>query len=484
MPAAAAPELVAPAHLWIPPRAESYGQDVIDLATVFGLDLDPHQQLAIDAIESVDVSGRWAAIENCIVEPRQNGKSVGVLMPIAIAAAVFEANQLIVWSAHRYKTSHEAFLAMLKLYNDEERPEFRRRVAKVSYSNGEEAFEFHNGSRIVFIARSQASGRGLSGDLVILDEALFLTGAMMGALFPTLSARPNPMVLYASSAGLATSDVLRGIRDRGRAGGDPSLVYLEWCAPEGRCASDDCDHAKTADGCMLDDPAFWAMANPAVTAGRITVSYIAAERRALPVQEFMRERMGWWESPAMGGLFHMPDWWRVQDADTQPGESLALAAHITPDRSRSSVAIASTRGDGRTHVEVIEHRDGVSWVAPYIVERVERHGITEVRVAGAMAAGALVPDLEDLAGFETLNATEVRRACARFYDAVKDDATLAVRPHPDLDAAVEAAKPSSDHGEWVYAAANDFDLSPLYAAALATYAALGAVDYDLMSSFG
>jgi hypothetical protein len=484
VPAAAAPELVEPAHLWIPPRADSYGADVIDLARVCGLHLDEHQQLAIDAIQSVDDLGRWAAIENAVVEPRQNGKSAGILMPIAIAQAVFEPDQLIVWSAHRYKTSHEAFLAMLKLYSDEEHPEFRRRVAKVSYSNGEEAFEFHNGSRIVFIARSQASGRGLSGDLVILDEALFLTGAMMGALFPTLSARPNPMVLYASSAGLASSDVLRGLRDRGRAGGDPSLVYLEWCAPEGRCKSDDCDHAKTAVGCMLDDPAFWAVANPAVAAGRITLDYIAAERRALPVAEFMRERMGWWESPAVGGLFHMPDWWRAQDAETQPGEAIVLAAHITPDRSRSSVAIASMRGDGRLHVELIEHRDGVSWVVPYIVDRVERHGIATIRVAGPMAAGALVPDLEDVNGFKPLNATEVRRACARFFDAVKADGTLAVRPHSDLDAAVEAAAPSSDHGEWVFTAAADFDLSPLYAAALATYAAIGAVDYDLMSSFG
>jgi hypothetical protein len=476
-----AAELVRPAHQWIPPRADTYGQDVIDLAAVFGLELDPHQCLAIDAIESVDAAGKWAALESCVVEPRQNGKSVGILMPIAIAAAVFESNQLIVWSAHRYKTSHEAFLAMLRLYNDEDRPEFRRRVSKVSYSNGEEAFEFHNGSRIVFVARSQASGRGLSGDLIILDEALFLTAAMMGALFPTLSARPNPMVVYASSAGLATSDILRDIRDRGRAGGDPSLVYLEWCAPEGGCAADDCDHSKGSVGCMLDDPANWIAANPAITAGRMTVEYVASERRALPVPEFMRERMGWWESPAVGGLFHLPDWWKVQDADTVPGSSLALTIHITPDRSSSSVAVASPRGDGRTHVEVIEHRDGVSWVLPYVVERCERHAIDKVVVAGGMAAGALVPDLEDLPGFDTLNTVETRRACARFFDAVKDG-RIAVRPHPDLDTAVRAAAASSDRGEWLFTAPSDIDLSTLYAAAIASYAVLGAVDYDVASS--
>lgn len=466
----------------MPPRADTLGDIAVDLAGACSLELDEHQRQAVDALQSINADGSWAMLEGAIVEPRQNGKSAGILMPIALAAAVFVPRQLIVWSAHRYKTSHEAFLAMLALFGPEDDPsELGKLVAKRSFSTGDEGFTFTNGSRIVFVARSQASGRGLSGDLVILDEALFLTGAMMGALFPTLSARPNPLVLYASSAGLATSDILRGIRDRGRAG-DPSLVYVEHCAPEG-CAAEDCDHGKAAVGCAADNPDNWRAANKAIGAGRMTVTYIAAERRALPVPEFLRERMGWWESPAVGGLFHMPDWWKVQDPDTVPGSGIALAVHITPDRAASSVAVASPRGDGRTHVEVIEHREGVSWVLPYVVDRCERHGIEKVVVAGGMAAGALVPDLEDLPGFDTLNSIETRRACARFYDAVRDG-QLAIRPHPDLDAAVTAAAPSSEKGEWVFTAAADIDLSTLYAAAIATYAALGAVDYDLMSSFG
>jgi hypothetical protein len=63
-----------------------------------------------------------------------------------------------------------------------------------------------------------------------MDEALYLAALTMAALLPVLSARPNPQIMYASSAGVATSDHLRGVRDRGRAGGDPSLIYLEWCS--------------------------------------------------------------------------------------------------------------------------------------------------------------------------------------------------------------------------------------------------------------
>lgn len=482
--------VVAPAefaHYHVPPRAGSCGEDAIDLAALAGLDLDSHQRAAIDALCSLRDDGRWAALEGAIIEPRQNGKSAGILLPIALAQAIFVPDQLIVWSAHRYKTAVEAFRAMnVLLGTDDEPTPLGLRVRKRSFANGEESFEFHNGSRIVFVARSGASGRGLSGDLVILDEALFLNAAMMGALFPTLSARPNPLVLYASSAGLAASDILRSIRDRGRAGDDPSLVYLECCAdgPDGVCASRDCDHGKAATGCAADDPAQWVKANRAVNAGRMTVDYIAAERRALPVPEFLRERMGWWESPAVGGLFHLPDWWRCQDADSTPGPRVRFAVHVTPDRRFAAVVAASLRGDGQVHAEVVEHREGVAWVVPWLTDRMARHAdVDGLVLAGAMAAGSLAPDLEDLRGFAALSSTDVRRACGALFDLVTAGDGLAVMPHDGLDAAVSAASRSSERGEWVFSAAPDFDLSLLYALALAVWSVRGEPDYDVLSSF-
>lgn len=481
-------DLWAPAFLTLPPRSDSLGDIAVDLAEVCGLVLDEHQRQAVDALQSIGPDGKWAMLEGAIIEPRQNGKSGGVLMPIALAAAVFVPDQLVVWSAHRYKTSHEAFLAMLKLFGPEDDPtELGKLVAKRSFSTGDEGFTFVNGSRIVFVARSQASGRGLSGDLVILDEALFLTGAMMGALFPTLSARPNPLVLYASSAGLATSEILRDIRDRGREG-DPSLVYIEHCAPQGGCAAKDCDHAKTAEGCAADDPENWRVANKAVTAGRMTVEYIAAERRALPVLEFLRERMGWWEEASRGGLFHLPTWWKRQSSTTTPGPKVSFAVHVTPDRSRSAVAVASVRGDGVLHLELIRHEAGVSWVAPWLTDAALTHRPQAVVLAGSMAAGALAPDLEQMRGFKALSSTEVRRACAGLFDLINAEGKVEVRVtdadlNAALEAAVAAARRSTTRGEWVFDAPSEVDLSPLYALALAAHMVRGSSQpYDVLQS--
>lgn len=467
-------ELVPPAHVWVPDRTGSLGDAAIGVAEVCGIDLDPEQRLAIDAILSVR-GNKWAALETCVVEARQNGKTGGILLPIALTdAMLFGSDQLIVWSAHRTKTADEAFLDLDALCANIDA--IRNRVLKVSYQNGEQFIAFRNGSRILFMARSTASGRGLSGDRVILDEALFLTPAMMGALMPTLSARPNPQLLEGSSAGLIESDVLRDVRDRGRAGGDPSLVYIEWCAPEGGCVNKDCDHHRDAVGCALDDRDNWRRANPAF-GRRITEDYIAAERRSLKPAQFARERLGWWDSKARGGLFHMPAWFRLADATTAPSSAPCLAVHVSPGRDWAAIGAAWSIGD-RTFVELVRHGAGTEWVVEELVRLAAKHEAPAVVLAGGMAASSLRPDLESIFGFRVLQGPEVRGACMSLFDTV-NAGKLGHRPHPDLDVAVQAAARSSDKGEWIFDADESVDLSPLYAITLAAWAARTEPDVDV-----
>ena len=132
-----------------------------------------------------------------------------------------------------------------------------------------------------------SSGRGLSGDCVILDEAFALTAPMMGALLPTLSARPNPQVWYTSSAPQAASEVLHGIRRRGRSGDGDRLFYAEWGLDEG------------AD---LADRDNWYETNPALGI-RIAEDFVAGEFEAMASmpEEFARERLGIADEPASGG---------------------------------------------------------------------------------------------------------------------------------------------------------------------------------------
>jgi phage terminase large subunit-like protein len=262
-----------------PPALTSRGRDAVDLAALAGLYLDPWQSYALDSSLG-EQDDKWAAFEVAVIVPRQNGK--GALLEARELAGLFLfGEKLIIHTAHEFKTAQEAFRRIRFLI--ESTPALDKRVKKIWASHGDEGIELKTGQRLRFLARSGGSGRGFSGDCVILDEAYALTGDHMAAILPTLSARPNPQVWYTSSAGLAASDLLRSIRDRGRPGGEPSLCYLEWCA---RTREDGTVNAENRVG--------WVEANPAMGI-RISEEFVEKERRALPEREFTRERLGLWE---------------------------------------------------------------------------------------------------------------------------------------------------------------------------------------------
>ncbi len=174
---------------------------------------------------------------------------------------------------------------------------------------------------------------------------------MMGSLMPTMSARSvtgNPQILYGGSAGNLDSAVWRQVRDRGRAGGDPTLVWIEWCAARVACANERCTHLYGTVGCQLDVQENWGAANPAM-GRRISVEWIYGERRAMTADEFARERLGWWEDPeeTVGGL-PLEVWSVCADPKSELDEvecwAVALATHSTVWRAPCSVTDSSTRG--------------------------------------------------------------------------------------------------------------------------------------------
>lgn len=194
----------------------SAGPEAVELAASAGLILDPWQADVLEGALAEKPDGRWAATEVAVVVPRQNGK--GSILEARELHGLFldDSCKLITHTAHRFDTCIEHFRRLRDLI--EGCPDLDRKVRKIREANGDEGIELLDGSRINFKARSKGSGRGFSGDLVVLDEAFWLLE--LGSLLPTLSARPNPQIWYTSSAPLprAESDVLRSICRRGRAG--------------------------------------------------------------------------------------------------------------------------------------------------------------------------------------------------------------------------------------------------------------------------
>ncbi|WP_141921838.1 hypothetical protein [Haloactinospora alba] len=376
------------------------GDDAIEVATMAGLDLDPWQKLTLrEALGEQEETfynellgqhqRKWASFEVGQVVSRQNGKG-GVIEARELAGLFAFGERVLIHTAHQFDTSAEAFTRILTLI--ENTPEFDAQVKKVSHSHGKEGIFLKSGQRLLFKARSKGGGRGFSGDVVFLDEAMFLPPEVMAALMPTLSARPNPQIWYLGSAGNKESIQLGRVRNRALAGGDPSLCYLEWSANAcGQLCPEECeDHDRR------DAPETWARANPALGI-RISVDYVRNEFRSLGHAEFDQERLGVGDWPSEGeGWQVIPEdaWTALVDPGSQPRNPVCFSLDVNPERSMGAIGVAGVRPDGLYHVEVVDHLPGVTWMVPRALELIEKWKPAAVVVGNFGPAASLIPDLE------------------------------------------------------------------------------------------
>jgi hypothetical protein len=459
----AAPDwLVPPQYCWIPPYRATKGAIAADFGCQLGLPPDVEQRAILDAIYAENEPGIPAAFEVAIIAPRQNLKTA-VFMIAALADLFVFGDELIVWTAHLFKTAVKAFEGMRRLIarNPELKAECRwpPRTA-----NGDEAIELRSGAKLEFHARSKGGGRGYDGvDKVCLDEGLFLAPGELGALLPTLATRPAAQVRYASSAGLADSDPLRAVRDRGRAGDDPGLAYFEWGAPKTACEQPMCRHAPRTPGCALDRRDLWAMASPAV-GRRISMGRIEAFRRALPPLEFGREFLTWWDEPAGAGAMSLEDWARCTDAGSVLSGRPVFAIDVSPRSASAAVVAAGLNQHRMPHAEVVEHLPGTDWVVPWCEER-KRHNPHGWVIDAAGPAGALKPDLER-AGIELTEMTsrELGQACEDLTSKAAVGG-FAHREDDRLTRAIEGAgRRDIGDGLWAWSRKrSDADICPLVA---------------------
>jgi hypothetical protein len=470
---------------WIPPagRLSDAGLKAADLAASAGLVLDDWQQYVVDQSLRRGADGKWAAFEVCLIVSRQNGKGT-ILEALELAGLFlddrdgFGDERLILHSAHEFKTCSEHFRRILMLI--ENSPLLRRQVENVYLQRGAESIELKNGKRLRFVARSKSSGRGFTGDRVILDEAQILGSEAMEAILPTLSARPNPQVIYTATAGTPDSTQLGKLRRRGIAGDDPSLAFFEWSAED------------------WDDPAAeetWAKANPGLGI-RITSKYVARERATLSDDGFARERLSVGDYPAEGGgwLVVSEDAWKaLEDPRSRPLDPVAFAVEVGPGRRTAAIGAAGLRPDGRTHVEILpdDYRSGTEWVPARLSELVKRWRPCAVVLDPGSHAGALAEAVEQ-AGTEIVrpfSARDAAQACSQFIDAVTQEDIRHLGQGP-LSAALAGAatRPLGDAWAWDRKNAHA-DISPLTAVTLALwgfnrFGRSRIPHYDLLRSVG
>lgn len=465
----------APRIFYAPPGIVSFekAKAAIKLAGEFGIALDDWQELALLLYLAERADGKWAAFETGGCVPRQNGKG-GIIEPLELAGIYLFGERLIIHSAHEFSTASEAMIRL------EEILEGRGEKFRPTRAHGAEGFTFPTGQRIRYRTRTAGGGRGTTGDRVIMDEAMILKDAAVGALLPTMSAKSitgNPQVNYFGSAvdqalhehGMAFARV----RARARRGMDPSLAYLEWAAEVEPAEEGGDPTPDDVDGAVAADPVAWRQANPALGI-RIAEEHVAREQRSMDRRSFAVERLGIGDWPDVdedvASVIDRVKWAALEDVASTMQTVGWFGFDVSPSRAYASVTVAGWRPDGLAHLEVVQTGRGTSWLEDYLVSLLE-HRPAGFVCDGQSAAASLIPALRKRrVRVEVMETAGMAAACGMLYDRVEKKG-LRHRDSPELAAALKVATKRKLMDRWAWSRQGSRgDITPLVAGTASLWA--------------
>lgn len=466
-------------RIFTPPLREltpdtSLGFAAIEFAEdVLGIGLYPWQKwLLIHALELLD-DGSFRFRHVVVLVARQNGKS-RLSQVLALFCMYVLGIGLVLGTAQDLDTAEEVWQGAVDLVeeldDDEEpaRPELLDLLSRVVQKNGAKALELKTGERYKVKAASRRGGRGLSGDLILLDELReHQTWEAWGAITKTTMARPNAQIWALSNAGDASSVVLRYLRkmahqslgdpDGINANDDPSKLLDDEAGEDAEVDPDDDSLGifewSAPPGCGVRDRDGWAQANPSLGHG-ISEKTLASDARTDPEWTFRTECMCQWSDGTLEGPFPAGAWddGIEKESALPEGARVGVGLSVAWNRSRASISVAGLRDDDLPHVEVIASRAGTDWVVDWFTDPDEpQRKAYRVAIQPSSPAGSLIEDLEE-AGIEVVEwkGLDLPQSHGRFYDAVKEK-RLKHRPQAILDVPASVAVPKTLGGDaWVW----------------------------------
>lgn len=424
----------------------------------------PHQQQIWNVGLEVDPdTGVFAYREVDVTMMRQSGKTTTVLslkLDRGMNYVDEHGPQRIQYSAQTGKDGREKML-------DDEWPLIKRSKLRPAFldprrTNGAEAFRLKNGSLILNLASDQASGHGKTTDLGIIDEAFADTDDRREqAIVPAMATKPWAQLWVASTAGtVMTSPYLLRKVEKGRSAVEngtcdrDGVAYFEWSIP------DDED---------IDSPDVWARYMPAFGL-TINAAAIRHARGTMVEGEFRRAWCNQW-TVTNERVIPLEDWKQVCSEAVAPQGQVVFGVDVSPEREKGHSAIVAC--DQYANVELVDSRPGVGWLSERVIQLSARNDAI-VAVDTASPAHSFADEWErSRVKVQRLSSREMAGACGTFYDAVLTH-TMKIRAHSALDTAAAGARKRHSGDVWYWGRKdNSVDVSPLIAASIARWVAVG-----------
>lgn len=513
------PRIFTPPLRKLTPKTSAGFACISFAADVLGMELLPWQKwFLIHALELLtDGSFRYRTV--VLLVARQNGKST-LAQVLALFFMYLRGARLVIGTAQNLDIAEEVWAGAVEIA--EECEELAAEIKKVNQTNGKKSLDLTTGERYKVQTASRRGGRGLSGDLILLDELReHQSWDAWGAITKTTMARALALILALSNAGDASSIVLRYLRKMAHASiGDPDGINSDGLGgipelleevPEDVEGMDELDDDSLGifewsapPGCSMDDKQGWAAANPSL-GYTITERAIRSARKTDPEWIFRTEVLCQWNDGTTEGPFPSGSWEAGLDRESRIPETspVTYCVDAEHDRSRSFVAAAGRRNDGGVHVEVVASRHGLGWIVDWFRERASEDNPMRVVVQSRGAPiSSLLADLQEVPYLEVVEwgGTDLGGACGKFFDGIKahlwepddkegeteDDRPVRIfhLPQPVLDLAAGTAvtKPLGDSWAW-NRQASPFGAAPLMAVTGAAWDVLQPVVLTVSSAY-
>lgn len=405
--------------------------------------------------------GRWAATTCGGSISRQNGKSLGLVVPRANYGMVVLGEEVL-YTSHLQKTSTETFESFATFFDSKA---LKKHVKDIKTALGREQIILNNGARIKFLARTRNGGRGQHGDLLIFDEALELDVDSQASFLPAISASLNPQVIYISSPPTAqsTGEVFRNIRKRALNKESDRLAWFEWSVEE------------IGD---VKDKTRWYATNPSLGI-LIQESTVESECDQMDADTFARERLGWW-SELEGRVDHVinaSEWESCKTDNPNKDGLVVYAVKFSPDGSTGVLAACHKPENGLPFVYVVESRSlsrGLGWFVDTLTANWRK--AAQIVIDGQSNAQALNDRLLENHVSDSVivrpATKDVIAASQTLLNAVKERSMCHYgQPALDISATKTKKRLIGSSGGWGFSSTDEADATLIEACALALWSA-------------
>lgn len=452
------------------------GDAAYEFGSSFGITLDPWQKAVMDDWLATDDDGKWVHSTCGLSVPRQNGKTA--LVKVRVMLGIFSLGETILFTCHEVRTSRQVFDSLADiLHPNGEYPDLAAQVQYIKRSNGYEEIKvadwhdddgWHRGGKLLFSARSKGASRGFTADVVVADEAMYMTDDEVAALVPTMaSALGGDMQFIMLGTPPSPNDrgtVFRASRNAAM-NGEKGITWSEWGADE------------------IGDVHDWARIeryNPSL-GKRLMRKAVESELSVMSPDTFARERLGWWSRTITEQVDHpieASDWSACKvDNPTREG-IVTYAVKFSADGSTGALAACHRPDNGIPFVYVVDTRSmsgGLAWFADTLAEHHQK--AAQIVIDGQSNAQALTERLlEARVPSKTIirpRTAEVIAANSMLVNAVRErQITHYGQQALDASATMTARRRIGGAGGWGFASTDEADASLIEACALAYWSSM------------